>query len=146
MLALGPVRLFDLEPVPRPAADVDARLILCDQPLIAALEYLGPRLQAVRRQATHGVDPVGLSHEILEPGPPLAQRPAADVATLHVQEIEHDQHGRRRQFDGLPMPEPVETRAELGVEDRELAVEYQRRRRWPAYRGGDVGIPPRVVD
>jgi hypothetical protein len=92
------------------------------------------------------VDPVGLGHEILEPGPALAERPAAHVAALDVHQIEHNHHRRGGHLGGLLMAQPVEARAELGIEDRELAVEHQRRHAEALDRRDEVGITSRVVD
>ena len=64
-------------------------------------------------------------------GPPLTQRSLAH-------QVEHDEHRRRGQLGELPMAEPVEARAELGVEDRELAVKHQGWGRQPRDRSGDA--------
>lgn len=45
-LALSVLRLLHLEPRERPALYVGGGLMFPDQPLIAALDHLGPRLEA----------------------------------------------------------------------------------------------------
>jgi hypothetical protein len=45
-LALAVVRHLHLEPGERPSLDVGRRLLLPDEPLVAALEHLGSRLEA----------------------------------------------------------------------------------------------------
>ena len=126
VLGLRPPRHLDLEPCAHRASDVQAVVVLGHQPLVTPLEDLGPGLEAVRRQPAGCVDQVGAGDEVLEPWPPLAERPLADVAALHVEHVKRDEHGRRGELGGLAVAQPVEARAELLIEHTELAVKHQR--------------------
>ena len=95
-----PPRHLHLEPGLGPAADIGTRLVLGDEPLVAAGQHLSPGVQPTGRETPHRMDAVGIREEVFQPRSPLAQGLLADVAALEVEGVEGDQDRRRGEFIG----------------------------------------------
>src|SRR3989442_3703444 len=142
----GPTFLLDLQPPPRRARLVQARLLLGDQALIIPRDHLGPRLEAIPREPSYRQHELAARDDALQSNATLAQRPPDELAPVLVQQIERHQHGRRGDRVRVWFPQPVEARTELLVVDRNLAVEHQGARGQRGDRGRDAGEASRVVE
>jgi hypothetical protein len=81
---LSVLRHFHLEPRERPAFSVGRALIFADQPLVPALDHLGPRREAIRLQAPgRKEEHLVVFQHVLELLAALPQGAIADVARAH---------------------------------------------------------------
>jgi hypothetical protein len=76
--------------------------------------------------------------ELLEHVPPHPQRPFSEVLAPRVEAVERDQRRRRGGHILWTGADPLEVGEELAVEDRDLAIEDERRRFERGHRGGQL--------
>src|SRR5262245_34769481 len=84
VLVHRPAALFHLEPAARRSRLVQARLFLGDQALVVVRNHLGPRLESILGEPAHGQDELAAGDDVLQPGAPIAQWPARELAPVLV--------------------------------------------------------------
>ena len=72
---------------------------------------------------------------LLEDVPPHPERPGPEILPARVEAVERDQRRGRGGLVLRPGADPLKVRKELAVEDRDLAVEQERRRFERGYEG-----------
>jgi hypothetical protein len=115
------VRALELQPPERRPAHVRRLLVLPDQALVVLREDLTPGFDAVVAQPAGGEDLARPLDGLLERDAPIPQRLPPDVA-FPPEAVKRHENRRRGEVDRFPTVEPVKTRLEVLVEDRDLAV------------------------
>src|SRR2546428_12549855 len=78
----GPTFLLDLQPPPRRARLVQARLLLGDQALIIPRDHLGPRLEAIPREPSYRQHELAARDDAIQSNATLPQRPPDELAPV----------------------------------------------------------------
>src|SRR6266851_830417 len=121
-LALPVLRLLHLQPLERPPANVAGLGVFRHEPLVAVLEHLLPRLQAMVGQAPNREHHVLLVQDVLDHVAADVEGLLSEILAAGLQAIEHHEERRGRQIRRRRVPEPLESGDELGVIDGHFAV------------------------
>src|SRR6185503_10502047 len=109
-LALAVLRLLQLEPLLRRAADIGRFRILPDQPLIALVNGLRPGLEPVARESPDGPETLLARDQLLQHAPPLPERLRAPVLPVELEHVEQHVDGQGRAPVLRPRAQPLVAR------------------------------------